>query len=131
VFFVFVDESWSAIRLGQTLLYGGRHVGTDIARCDYAALAEACGCAVRSVERPAELTEVVAAAAAHREPRPLVIAIRMRKDHIPFAGANFVLAELDGALRSLAPAAARSFVRSLVRGPLSLRDFLAQARVGR
>lgn len=123
VFFVFVDESWSAIRLGQTLLYGGRHVGTDIARFDYAALAEACGCAVRSVERPAELTEVVAATAAHREPRPLVIAIRMRKDHIPFAGANFVLAELDGALRSLAPAAARSFVRSLVRGPLSLRDF--------
>ena len=55
----------------------------------------------------------------------------MRKDHIPFAGANFVLAELNGALRSLAPAAARSFVRSLVHGPLSLRDFLAQARVGR
>ena len=107
-----------------------RYVGTDVARCDYAALAEACGCAARSVERPDELTEAVAVAAAHKESRPLVVAIRMRKDHVPFAGANFVLAELDGALRSLAPAAARSFVRSLVHGPLTLRDFLPHVRVG-
>jgi thiamine pyrophosphate-dependent acetolactate synthase large subunit-like protein len=131
VFFLFNDASWSAIRLGQTFLYGGRHVGTDLQETDYSALVRSYGCLGISARTPAELTEAIDAATDHRGPGPLVVEIKLGRDHVPYAGASFVLAELDGALRSLLPQSLLSTGLGLARGSLPLANLRSLMRVGR
>jgi thiamine pyrophosphate-dependent acetolactate synthase large subunit-like protein len=104
VLFVFNDSSWGAIRLGQTFACGGRYTGTDIPATDYAAVARACGCEALTAAGPRGLLEALERAAAARG--PLLVDVKIRKDAVPFSGANFVLAEFDGVLKTSAPALA-------------------------
>ncbi len=131
VFFVFNDASWSAIRLGQTAMFGGRFVGTDLATTDYAALAELYGCESVAVRRPDELPPAIARARRHDADVPLVIDIAITKDHVPYAGASFVLAELDGALRSVALQSATSTTLSVLRDTLSTKTLASILRMAR
>ncbi len=131
VFFVFNDAAWSAIRLGQTFLFGGRYAGTDLPDTDYASVAELHGCEGVRVRTPDELARAVARAREHRAGPPLVVDIALPRDHVPFAGVNFVLAELDGALGSLALQSVGSTTKSLLSGHLSLDSLGSLFRVGR
>lgn len=94
-------------------------------------MAQVYGCQSRSVTTPRELTEAVQVARAHRKGPPLVIDINLPKDHVPYAGANFVMAELDGAMRSLLAPSALGTVRALARGTISIGTIRSLIRVGR
>ncbi|MEW6775160.1 MAG: thiamine pyrophosphate-dependent enzyme [Bdellovibrionota bacterium] len=131
VYFVFNDSSWSAIRLGQTFMYSGRYVGTDIAQTDYAKIARAYGCETAACTTPGELLSALKQARQHKGEKPFVVDVRLRKDHVPYAGVNFVLAELDGATTSLAAQSAVGATLSLVRGRLTPRALRGLITVGR
>lgn len=131
VFFVFNDSSWSAIRLGQTFIFRGRYKGTDIQDTNYAGLANLYGCEGISVTKPAELTKAVQYAKTYSNKIPLVIDIKMRKDHLPYAGANFVLAELDGAIKSILLQSTLSFIISLIKGTMPKGTFKSLFQIGR
>jgi sulfoacetaldehyde acetyltransferase len=130
VLFVFNDTSWSAIRIGQTFLYRGRYVGTDLPRGDYASYAECLGCEGRVVTTPSELERAIEQARTWTGAVPLVIDVHLPKDHVPYAGANFVLAELDGALGTLALPTALSALRGVLSGRLPLDTVRSLIRVG-
>lgn len=131
VFFVFNDSCWSAIRLGQTAVFGGRYVGTDLAATDYAEVAELHGCEGLTVRTPQELSRAVARAREDSRRVPLVVDIHLNKDHIPYAGASFVLAEFDGVLGSLLPGLVLSTGLGLARGSLSVATLRSLMRVSR
>ena len=59
------------------------------------------GCEHVRARTPGELARALSIA---QEPRsgPLVVDVRLGKGAIPFVGANLILAEVDGVLRSLA-----------------------------
>ena len=129
--FVFNDGCWSAIRLAQTAVFGGRYVGTDLAETDYAALAALHGGEGLTVRRPGELDGAIRRARDPARRVPLVVDIRLPRDHVPYAGASFVLAELDGVLASLLPGSLLGAGRGLLRGTLPLSTLRSILRVSR
>lgn len=122
--FVFNDGSWNAIRLVQTMFFQGRAVGTDLMRTDFAALARLYGCESVKVDRPADLTEAFARAKNPDRRVPLVVDVTLKKGQIPFAGAAFIAAELDGTFKSVALSSIASMVRGMVRDGAPLRRML-------
>ena len=107
VVFVFNDRSWNAIRLVQTLFFRRKTVGTDLPSVDYGALAEMHGCEHVRARTAGELALALSMA---QEPRtgPLVVDVTVEKGAIPFIGANLILAEVDGVLKTLAGSVAAS-----------------------
>lgn len=107
VVFVFDDRSWNAIRLVQTLFFRRRTIGTDLPAVDYGALAELHGCEHVRARTSGELAMALSMA---QEPRtgPLVVDVTIEKGAIPFIGANLILAEVDGVLKTLAGSVAAS-----------------------
>lgn len=95
VIFVFRNAAWDSIRLEQTFVLRGRYPGTDLPEQDFAGLARDYGCAAMRVEDDVQLEAALERAANHREERPLVIDIGVRKDQVPPAGLTWALAELD------------------------------------
>ena len=107
VVFVFNDRSWNAIRIIQTLFFRRRTVGTDLPAVDYSALAQLHGCEHVKVKTAGDLAKALSMAQESRT-GPLLVDVRIEKGAIPFVGSNFILAELDGILRTLAGSAALS-----------------------
>ncbi|MEI6448122.1 MAG: thiamine pyrophosphate-dependent enzyme [Actinomycetes bacterium] len=107
VVFVFDDRSWNAIRLVQTLFFKRRTIGTDLPDVDFRNLAELHGCETLRVRTPGEMAMALSLAQESRT-KPLVVDVRIEKGAIPFVGANLILAEVDGVLRTLAGSAALS-----------------------
>jgi thiamine pyrophosphate-dependent acetolactate synthase large subunit-like protein len=130
VVFVFNDRSWSAIRIGQTVLYRGRYVGTDLPRGQYAKYAACLGCEGRVVTTPGELERAIDEARNYAGRVPLVVDVHLPRDHVPYAGANFVLAELDGAMAALALPSAFSAFSGVLSGRLPLATLRSLIRVG-
>ncbi len=107
VVFVFNDRSWNAIRIIQTLFFRRRVVGTDLPSVDYSAFAELHGCDHVKVKTAGDLAKALSMAQESRT-GPLLVDVQIEKGAIPFVGSNFILAELDGVLRTLAGSAAIS-----------------------
>jgi len=107
VVFVFNDRSWNAIRLVQTLFFRRRTVGTDLPSVNYRDMADLHGAESIRVKTAGDLAKALSMAQEPRT-RPLVVDVRIEKGAIPFVGANLILAEVDGVLRSLSGAAAVS-----------------------
>jgi acetolactate synthase-1/2/3 large subunit len=107
VVFVFDDRSWNAIRLVQTLFFRRRTVGTDLPSVNYRDMADLHGAESIRVKTAGDLAKALSMAQEPRT-RPLVVDVRIEKGAIPFVGANLILAEVDGVLRSLSGAAAVS-----------------------
>lgn len=118
--FVFNDSSWGAIRLGQTFVYKGRYIGTDIPNTDYARIARWYGCEGITARNPGELLQAVERVKASS--RPTVVDVKIPRDSIPYAGASFVLAEFDGVQRHVLPNLVASGVKNafLGRTPLHI-----------
>ena len=114
VVFVFDDRSWNAIRLVQTLFFKRRTIGTDLPDVDFRNLAELHGCETLRVRSPGEMAMALSLAHESRT-KPLVVDVRIEKGAIPFVGANLILAEVDGVLRTLAGSAALSSALAAAR----------------
>lgn len=95
--FVFNDRSWGAIRIAQRFIYRSDFRGTDIPDCDYAGIAESFGCEGISVRTRDELLKAIDLA--NNLDRTIVVDIKIKRDAIPIAGANFVISEFDGVLK--------------------------------
>src|SRR5262249_13954624 len=98
VFVVLNDASWNSIRLGQTVAFRRRYVGTDLPSIDYAQIAELYGCMGRVVEDATDLRAALSEAADwHQHAKcPLVVDVRIAAGSIPLVGATFAIDELDG-----------------------------------
>ena len=116
VFFVYNNSSWGAIRLGQNFVFLGRHIGTDLPSTDYAQIAKLYGCEGITVEKPKDLISAIEYAKGRKT--PLVVDVKMirGKDSVPYTGANFVIDEFDGVIKSVAPYIIVSSILGFIRG---------------
>ncbi len=118
VIFIFNDASWGAIRLAQTFIYSEDYTGTDIADIDYAELAGIYGFDGITVRNYDDLTGAIEFA--KRTEKPLVVDVKIKRDCVPVAGGNFVVAEFDGSLKWLIPGMLRSSIKNIKHKKLPL-----------
>lgn len=121
VIFVFNDASWGAIRLAQTYIYRENYPGTDINDIDYAEIAEIYGMEGITVRNYEDLMHAIDYV--KDKNRTFVIDVKIRRDCVPVAGANFVISEFDGVLKWLLPGLIASSVKNILHKKIPFDAF--------
>jgi len=119
--FIFNDSSWGAIRLAQTFIYNENYAGTDIDDSEYAKIAELYGCDGITVRTKSELEDAIQRA--KNLEHPLVVDVKVKRDAVPIAGANFVAAEFDGVFKWLLSGVLLSSIKNSIHKKIPFETF--------
>jgi acetolactate synthase-1/2/3 large subunit len=125
--FLFNDACYGAIRLGQTFFFSGRYIGTDLPSPEFARMAEALGIPAHKIERTGEFLELLPLL---KNPgTPLFVDLRIPRDTLPLAGANFVLAEFDGVTRANLGSLLWGSIKAFFTGKIPFRTIRMGRRI--